>query len=277
MCDPVVIGYAVPFNPTLASFRLRVAIPAPHTGFRYTIGTTGPATFFYKEGNPRLAESLPNVVYDVVNDHFSGKHAANYHAMCQIARTVTCASPIMAEIIKDRTGRDAIVIDDPYENDESTPSVAGSQIVWFGHQANYASLEPYRDLDPWVCTGADWSLEREQQALRAAAVVMLTGSNPGASANRVVKAIRAGRFVVCPEDSPASWKELRDWIWVGDVREGIAWALNNRDDACAKVAAGQRYTRERFAPSLIGERWRDVFASTLDQVTSDKKAGQALT
>jgi hypothetical protein len=255
------VGYCVPVAPTLASYRLRVAIPAIHLGCDYILGATGKPSFFFKNGHVELAKRVNGVVYDVVNDHFSGKHAADYHGMCEVADVITCASPVMAEIIKSATGRNATVVDDPYENDESRPEIIGDQVVWFGHQANFASLQPYADLDPWVCTGDDWSLERERQALQAAAVVMLTGTNPGASANRAVKAIRAGRFVVVPKDCPASWKDLSDYIWVGDVREGIAWALNNREEACRKIGAGQKYTRERFTPSLIGKQWRDVFAS----------------
>lgn len=257
------VGYCVPIAPQMASFRLRVAIPAKHLGCESVIGTTGSPTFFFKNGHPALAQAVKanGVVYDVVNDHFKGRNAADYHCMAAIANVITCASPVMAEIVKDATGRDAVVVDDPYETPECPVSLTGDQIVWFGHQANFASLQPYADLDPWVCTGDDWSLEREAQALQAAAIVLLTGNNPGASANRVVKAIRAGRFVVVPDDCPAAWKELRDYIWVGDVRDGIAWALNNREEACRKTEAGQKYTRERFDPSLIGKRWRDVFAS----------------
>lgn len=264
LCYPpreVKVGYAVQFNPTLASFRFRVAIPAPHIGLPYHIGATGSPTFFYKNGDVALARALPTVVYDVVNDHFTGTHAADYHGMCREADVITCASPVMAEIVRKQTGRDAIVIADPYENDELPPSVRGEQVVWFGHPANYASLAPYQDIDPWLCSGTDWSLEHEKQALEAAAVVFLTGNNPGASTNRPVKAIRAGRFVVCPADCPESWKELREFMWVGDVREGIAWALNNRESACEKVAQGQKYTREKYDPSLIGRQWRAVFAS----------------
>ncbi|HEY1326263.1 MAG TPA: hypothetical protein VGI14_04950 [Casimicrobiaceae bacterium] len=256
------IGYCVEPQPKLASYRLRVAIPAPLLGRPHAIGCTGNVTFFYKNGNQWLARALnTGVVYDVVNDHFSGQHAAEYHGMCAAADVITCASPVMAEIVKARTGKDAIVIDDPYENDESPAEVVGDRVVWFGHQANYASLKPYEDLDPWVLTGDDWSLEREKDALYVAAVVMLTGNNPGASANRPVKAIRAGRFVVAPEDSPSSWKDLRDYMWMGDVREGIDWALNNREDACSKIRAGQKYIAERFNPTKIAAQWTAVFDS----------------
>lgn len=264
------IGYCVPILPQLASYRLRVVIPSRHLGMPYRIGQPGDVTFMFKEGNPELARRLGPVVYDVVNAHFDN---AGYREMCEIADAITCSSPVMAEMVKAATGRDAVVIPDPWENAESAPAVQGERVLWFGHQANIASLKPYADLDLDICTARHWSLEAEAAMLEAAGVVLLTGNNPGASGNRVVKAIRAGRFVVAPHDCPASWRELEEFCWIGDVRDGIRWAFANREEACWKVTAGQEYVRTRFSPQSIGSRWADVFNWTSAQATSTRQAG----
>lgn len=266
------VGYAVQPNPILASFRLRVDIPSKHLGMPYVIGATGNPTFFYKNGNPRLAESLPGaVVYDVVNDHFKGSQAAEYHGMVSVATTITCASEVMAEVIREHTGRDATVIADPWETDEQPPAVVGDGVLWFGHGANIKSLLPYIDEigdKLIVCSNigsahVPWSLENERRCLQGAAVAVLTGANAGASTNRVVKAIRAGRFVVAPGDCPQGWKDLLSLGgWRGAVADGVRWALNNREEACKKIAAGQDYIRQRFSPQLIGSQWAGVFALT---------------
>ena len=263
------IGYCVNPMPELASYRLRVSIPAPHIGMPYKVGCTGKPTFFFKQGNAKLAESLSGgVVYDVVNDHFRGKYAADYHAMCSIADKITVASEVMAETVMHYTGRESTVIDDPFETDEQPAECLGDGVLWFGHSANIQSLVPHLETPRLlVCSNiaqahVQWSLENEQKALKGCAVALLTGSNRGASTNRVVKAIRAGRFVVMPADSPHSWGEFAPFVWIGNVREGVRWALNNREEACNKITMGQKYTRERFTPSLIGEQWRAVFAST---------------
>jgi len=266
------VGYAVPVMPELASYRLRVAIPAEHLGCDYTIGATGKPTFFFKNGNRALADTLTGgVVYDVVNDHFRGKYAAEYHGMCSIADRITVASEAMAEIVYEHTGRDAIVISDPYENIESAPLCVGNEVLWFGHSANLASLLPHLDtIDPnyraVICSNVpsatvQWSQRNEAHCLYSAGVVLMTGNNPGASANRVVKALRAGRFVVAPENCAESWRELAPYIHIGDVAEGIAWAFNNREDACQKIKQGQEFVAQRFAPSSIGEKWTALFAS----------------
>jgi hypothetical protein len=276
------VGYAVQALPALASFRLRVDIPRRHLGggFQSCVGTTGDVSFFYKNGNYRLAESIVGpVVYDVVNDHFRGAQAAEYHAMCSIAHTITCASESMRDTILRATGRDATVIDDPWENEELPPAMVGNGVAWIGHSANVRSLVPYlMDIPVVVCSNiahahVPWSLENEQKVLQGAAVVLMTGNNPGASSNRVVKAIRAGRFVVAPTDSAESWTQFAPYIWIGDVQEGIAWALANREEACKKILAGQAYIRERFSPQLIGSQWADLFASTLGREASTKRAG----
>jgi hypothetical protein len=176
----------------------------------------------------------------------------------------------MAEIIHDATGRDAVVIDDPWETEEREPSVYGEGVLWFGHSANIASLLPHIEaIGPklLVCSNVrsahvPWSLENESKCLQGAAVCVLTANNAGASTNRVVKAIRAGRFTCVPEGAPASWQTLAPYIWIGDVGEGIRWALNNREEACKKIQAGQAYIREKFSPQLIGSQWAALFAST---------------
>ena len=267
------IGYCVPVNPKLASFRLRVAIPSRYVG-AHVIGSVGDVTFFYKNGSPDLARRLKGpIVYDVVNAHFDDP---DYRQMLELASVVTCSSKAMQGLIRER-GRDAEVIADPYENEEQEPAVRGERVLWFGHQANIASLKPYADMDMEICSGLTWTREQEDKDLANAAVVLLTGSNPGASENRVVKALRAGRFVVAPEDSPESWKALSDYIWIGDVRKGIRWALEHREEACQRVKSAQNEIRTTFSPQLIGSQWADLFASTLALGTSMRRDGFVLT
>ena len=269
LCRPdVKVGYCVAKTPHLASYRLRVAIPAAHLGCAYEIGTVGSPTFFYKhfEDNAALAKQCGPFVYDVVNDHFDGKHGQYYRLMCGMAAAVTCSSEYMAEVIRRHTYSDAVVIDDPYENDDIEPQLVGDGVLWFGHQANIKSLHPYINVVTSICSNlphdavVPWSIDSEREQLQKCAVVLMTGDNRGASSNRIVKALRAGKYVVTPGGVPA-WDELRDYIWVGDVKEGVRWALNNREEACRQIQAGQRFVATRNGPSLIGEQWKALFAS----------------
>ena len=278
------IGYLVTAKPQLASFRLRVQIPAKHLGIPYQIGGPGDVNFFYKLGNPDIAKGL-RVVFDVVNDHF--ERYPSVGEMCGLAEVVTAGSEVMAETVRRHTGRDPVVIDDPYENDECKAEVVGDRVVWFGHSVNLPSLNriapSLKGFRMTVCTNfqhpafKQWSPEAEKAFIHAAAVIVLSGTNPGASTNRVVKAIRAGRFVVMPRDCAESWKQFADFGWIGDVREGVRWALDNREEACKKIAAGQDYIRQRFSPQSIGSQWAALFGSILARDTNAKKDGSGLT
>jgi hypothetical protein len=259
------IGYCVQPMPGLASYRLRVEIPSKHLGVPYVIGKPGNPSFFYKDGDCKLAVSLfVPVVYDVVNDHFASKR--EYREMCSVADRITCASDVMADVVWKHTGIEATVIDDPYENAELEPLCYGNGVAWFGHSANISSIRPYTEIPGLVvCSNVagavPWSPVNELLTLSGCAVVLVTGNNPGASSNRIVKALRAGRFVVTP-GGVESWDRFKDFIWVGNVREGIAWALNNREEACNKIKAGQEWVRSRYSPEVIGSQWKALFAST---------------
>ena len=261
------VGYCVQPMPQLASFRLRVGLPAMHVGCAYKIGPAD-VNFFYKNGNPAWAADLPAVVFDVVNDHF--RTQPTYREMCDIATTITVASPVMADTVREHTGRDAIVIDDPYENDEKPVRCSGDNVLWFGHSANLSSLPDLSDLNFTVCSntarGVWWTPDSERQCLTNAAVVVLTGNNPGASSNRVVKALRAGRPVVVPRGTP-SWEQFEPYIWLGDVRKGVEWVLNNREEACNRTLAGQKFIADKWHPRAIAAQWKAAFSSTLAAAT----------
>jgi hypothetical protein len=251
-------------------------------GFAFTIGAPGNPTFFFKQGDVGLAKKITApIVYDVVNDHFADGDSTAYRDMCGLATRITVASDHMAAVVKMHTGRDSTVIDDPYENGEEVPAVCGDSVVWFGHSANITSLFRVAELITVplvICTNykhpsaVHWTPESERRCLHESAVVLLTGNNPGASTNRVVKALRAGRFVVTPGGVEA-WEQFAPYIYIGDVRDGIHWALNNREEACNKIRAGQEAIRKRYSPQSIGSQWAALFASTLGQGNRKPKAG----
>jgi SAM-dependent methyltransferase len=110
-----------------------------------------------------------------------------------------------------------------------------------------------------------WSLEATWGAIDECDVVVLPQDSGGEwgsvkSHNRLVEAIRGGRFAVA---SPIrSYGELAAYAWVGDdLGEGVAWALANPEEARARIAAGQAYIATRFAPEVVGRKWADLLAT----------------
>ena len=82
------------------------------------------------------------------------------------------------------------------------------------------------------------------------------------SNNRVVKAIMAGKFVVTPNVEMKSWQKFKDYIWMGDVDDGIKWALENKPAALFMIKRGQDYIRPIYSPRVIAKQWKEMIKWT---------------
>jgi len=192
-------------------------------------------------------------VFDCCDDHFSDQFADYYREHIAKADLVTCNSETMKEIIRRETDRIATVIPDPYESEEK-PAGMGKGLLWFGHQSNLIDLHPYLDLDPEVLTGNDWSRDKQLAALdRCAAVLIPTGKSMAKSANRLIESVRNGRFVIAG-NLPAH-DEFKDWMWIGDIRDGVEWLKEYPKAAMQNVADCQRHIRNKYSPEAIGRLW----------------------
>jgi hypothetical protein len=209
-----------------------------------------------------IRRSFRRVIFDVCDDWFDSEHGAHYRQVCRLADVVTCNTPEMAERIKRVTGRDAVVIDDPYEDDEQ-PAGMGEGVLWFGNRKGLPDLYETLDFDwpitiltdyeaPWAIP---WSKERQDVELERCRTVFVPPTKMKCrSANRAVTAIRAGRFVVAG-DIP-SYREIPG-IWVSDdYKAGLELAMTT--DTTERIKEAQEYVRGRFAPERIADQWEAV-------------------
>lgn len=166
----------------------------------------------------------------------------------------------MARVIKEKTGADAVVIPDPYEQPETEAKVHDS-VLWFGHQSNL------KDLIPWM-NGIEkltivsnlkspgivpWSFETMEQAFRDCGLVIIpTGKSMAKSGNRAIESIRRGFFVVAGY-LPA-YADLG--VYVGNIWDGIDWALSHPELALKRVKDSQAYVRDEYCPTRIGALWK---------------------
>lgn len=241
------------FGDNLASSRLRASIPQREVG-KLGMARGMDAVVYGKHWIP-LHELSPfgKRVYDVCDDHFSGPHDSYYREHIDAAHLVTCNSHEMARIIKRETGRDATVIPDPYESDEK-PAGMGNGLLWFGHPSNLQDLHPYLDLKPEILTAPEWSREKQIAALdNCAAVLIPTGKSMAKSANRLIESVRNGRFVIAGY-MPAH-DEFKQWMWIGDIRDGADWLKEYPKQAVQSVAECQQYIHEHYSPEAIGRLW----------------------
>ncbi|MGC4002141.1 MAG: hypothetical protein QM811_02910 [Pirellulales bacterium] len=110
-----------------------------------------------RRGRRAAKQSGAKLVVDLCDDHFDTPDlAAAYHELCDTADLVTASTASMAATIERRTGRNAVVIDDPYEGPLGDPLFYPGlltpelRLVWFGHPVNFdtvaAMLRGLREL-----------------------------------------------------------------------------------------------------------------------------------
>jgi hypothetical protein len=244
-------------SPEIASSRLRAEIPQRELE-KLGVKKGRDILVYGKHVVPmRVVEQFGKRVYDICDDHFHTQHEAYYREHAAFADLVTVNSEEMARIVLEETGRKAtVIIPDPYESEEQ-PAGYGKGVLWYGHESNLKTIEPYRDLIDRVLTHPEWSRENQVEAIKECAVVIIpTDCRKGKSANRLIEAVRNGRFVVAG-DLPAH-DEFKEFMWIGDIREGIEWAKSHKDECIERVKACQDYLRDRYSPERIGKLWLEA-------------------
>lgn len=249
------------FGSHLASSRYRCVIPAQQL---HKLGVS--------EGNDWLVigkhgwdwtqqtRGFGRVCFDICDDHFAGKFGEHYRSGAKAADLVTCNSEEMARVIEGHTGVKPVVIPDPYEQPEQAPRIS-SDLLWFGHPSNLADLTPWLEQLgkieivtslPGVNGITQWSPEAMNNAFnRAGLVVIPTGKSMAKSANRAIESLRRGLFVVAGY-LPA-YADLG--IYIGNIADGVRWALEHKEDALFRVSAAQSYIAREYSPERIGQLW----------------------
>lgn len=248
-------------DPLLASARLRSLIPGDILREKKLIKHGLDVCIAAKHGwnVDRIRAIFPVMIFDVCDDHFSDHLEAHYKDACEVADAVTCNSKVMQTIIKEKTGRDAVLIDDPYEDAELEPSL-GEGVLWFGHKSNLRDLEAVAEQirhPLTVISNHNWAPEALDRALKACkAVVIPTGKSEAKSANRAVKAIRYGKFPVCGR--------LPSYSEIGLGTDDLGGLLDEcmRGDFRGRVRVLQAGIRDRFCPDKVAKDWYRVIHET---------------
>lgn len=244
-------------------------------------------------GELDLARRSPCAIFDVCDEHFTSNPAAlalypwirdHYYRMCEVARVVTTGSKALARIIKEKTGRDAVVIEEPWERGGEWPAeFGGGRLLWFGHAANLGALneilwalEDHPDVtsitvvannirpgDDRKTRCLEWTPPVLERELGACDLIIIPQTELWKSANRAVTAIRAGRFVLA--DPVESYEGLE--IWTGGVLEGLEWLKSNRGSITGKIRLAQERVRERFNPKKIAQAWSDCISGAVENAS----------
>lgn len=272
------ITYVYRGGPNWPSLRYRILIPGNELGKRgYSVVVSdepqaGDVVVLSKhsEDNWKIAreakERGSKVVYDICDDHFDDALNVHYYATINYTDIITVPTRYLQRKVKEKTNRDADIITDPYEWPEASPKKPSDKLMWYGMPGNFPAflkeaerLEGYQVIaltDPGVHPGVtEWSMENMAAGFQSAGLVILPQSKEGKSPNRMVEAIRQGLYVVA---SPQESYELYG-MWLGDIKEGIEWAIGNPQKAKKAVKRAQDIVRNLNSPETVADDWEAVF------------------
>lgn len=218
------------------------------------------------------------VIADVCDAHLRLPH---YQYVIQEADALTTCTPLLAQFIREDFGREATVIDDPYDFEEVLPHVSGNRLLWYGNAMNYDGMAMFRDvlssyplrLVSNIEGFIPWSKQTMREEFLNADIVLLPDSAPTKSANRAIEAIRQGCFVVA---TPHPSLEQIPGIWMGDFLKGVEWATTHPQEANQRLIRSQAYVQAQFSPERVANAWKRlamVYASNWAVATSPGQDG----
>jgi hypothetical protein len=263
------------------SLRYRILIPANELGKRgYGVVVSDQpeeadvvVLSKHSEDNWKIAKQAKErgsrVVFDICDDHFDDALNVHYYATCNYADVITVPTRFLQRKVKEKVNRDAEIITDPYEWPEVEPKKPTDKLLWYGMPGNFPALmkelerlDDYKILaitDPSVHRQVTpYSQEAMAEGFASAGIVILPQAKEGKSPNRMVEAIRQGLYVVAtPQESYEPYG-----MWLGDIKEGIEWALGNPQKAKKAVKRAQDIVRNLNSPETVADDWEAVFTKS---------------
>lgn len=81
------------------------------------------------------------------------------------------------------------------------------------------------------------------------------------SSNRIIDSLNLGRFTII---SPVpQFAEFKNFVYYGNIIEGINWYYNNQKLALKKTIQGQEYVKKNFSLSAISNQWVDLISKLI--------------
>jgi glycosyltransferase involved in cell wall biosynthesis len=269
----------------IASWRLRVDIPK--SGLKklgiHSYSSVTPDLNAVNIYHKHFAQSSPDWIamtggiYDIVDDHFDLEDADYYKRMCDIAPVITCSTNGMKERIHNATHREAVVIQDPYDNTQYKARFGSETNLLYlrdmkipckGDLVTHSGLQAFalKDLKEVIKQGWNyipWVNGIMPNIFKRHDVVVIpygdSAKQHAKSPNRIVDSLRSGKIVVTNDTPVVDTYGLRDFCVVDNsIADGIRFVWNNPEKAIRKVFAGQGYIEKHLSPDVIAKQWAKV-------------------
>ena len=238
-----------------------------------------------------LVNNKIKYIFDICDDKWN-KDPQLYNHACRNANLVTTTCELLQTKIKEYTGKTAHIIPDPTEREQEEPKFEPKEHIkfaWFGGRKSFslfnwdsvvndirkvtnnfsihaitnkpdrASKRLAHLLEKKIMNMYHWDFDKQGQIVKDCDIVLipLPQDMPLVqvkSPNRVIDGIQQGKFVIA-NDGVESYRVLKDYIHLGNITDGLKWALNNKDQVIEKIKRGQDYVYNNHSPEIIGQRW----------------------
>ena len=224
------------------------------------------------------------------------KNTAIMNAGCLHANLITTTCPELKQKIYDETGKNALIIDDPYEREiEPIKFEPGDHlnICYFGGRKSFSLVDweeviatldflkikytlhcitqkhllaakrlthhfpPNGNLQMY-----EWNYELQKELVSKSDFVLLPVPNNNfvvkhKSPNRVIDSIAQGRYVITTY-GVNSYNQYGNFIGMGSLKDNIKWALDNPELVISKIEEGQKYIKKHHSPEVISKQWVSI-------------------
>lgn len=288
------LNYVTLSDNTMPAYRYRMYIPGEYLGDYAITDSPVDADIHiyskpYHQNEMLLSQHLQlaagrTIVLDICDDIFTrkGPVPSYMRQLASMAEAVVVPTELMKERVKQETGRDAVIISDPCEFPEKPiKDISEPKVMWFGTFTNLFTLKDvdleyplevvsarraYKACQEIGAKFTEWSLDNMKDAFERNNIVIIPSVNERRlvkSPNRVFESIRSGLSVVAaPIPSYQQFDITLDW----DMNRGIKNIKKTTPEL-------QKYVRDNFDISVIGEQWRTLFDSILGVEQESLKTG----
>ena len=255
----------LPFAQDMASARLRGSIPQRELkkmGIRPGMDILVASKHGWSD---RVTKGFRKIVFDVCDDHFHDQHEDHYRKWCIKADLLTCNSLDMQDLIKKETGRESVIVHDPYEQPLREPKCSRPPL-WFGIGTNFGDIFPYTTKVPDLIVVSNvqhprvigWTPEVMDKMFNRAGISLIpTGVKKTKSANRAIDSIRRGLYP-CTGKMTA-YDELG--LGTDDPLEEMENRLSEPEKTKQRIRDLQDLVEFRFSPHTIAEQWIKALSS----------------
>lgn len=273
-----------------ASFRMRAQIPCTYLNevpnmeakVSRSYDPNADVNVFGKHWNQEedmkaLYEAETKTIFDTCDNHFDRNLGSYYKFMCTHADVLTCNSQNMKDCIYEVTGRTARVINDPCTFPRLRPReiTQNPKILWFGHRVNIFSVYRWMFKVPnlTIISNLDmpdmpkhvkfqrWEPNLVETEIANYDIVILPRNTfdwaKTKSPNRAADAIMSGKFVIT--DFGEVYKPYEDYIFTGDVQDGLAFYREYPELVQNMIECGQEFVLGMNGPDSITNGWLNAF------------------